>query len=307
MFLKNKKYLFDGGSGQTLMEMGLETKGDLWSAQALLNENNHQMVVDMHKNFINAGSQLIVTSNFSVRRRLLKNYNLLDKFEFGIRSAGALALKAKNESDKKVIVAGSLPNQGVTYSPIHFETDETMFNYFREIAKILKDYVDIFYLDVLCSIKEIKIALEASKEFNKQVLVGVHLRYDGKLPSGESLDELFETIQKFNCCGIVSACVSPEIVNLSIPMFNKQKLPFGYKMNLFKQLPTSNKEKFSSEGFEGNYDYIDPAELLGTRNQEFGDEKYKNFVLNSLNQGVTLVGGCCEVKPRHIEAIKNLF
>ena len=200
MFLKNKKYLFDGGSGQTLMEMGLETKGDLWSAQALLNENNHQMVVDMHKNFINAGSQLIVTSNFSVRRRLLKNYNLLDKFEFGIRSAGALALKAKNESDKKVIVAGSLPNQGVTYSPIHFETDETMFNNFHEIAKILKDYVDIFYLDVLCSIKEIKIALEASKEFNKQVLVGVHLRYDGKLPSGESLDELFETIQKFNCC-----------------------------------------------------------------------------------------------------------
>ena len=79
-----------------------------------------------------------------------------------------------------------------------------MFNYFHEIAKILKDYVDIFYLDVLCSIKEIKIALEASKEFNKQVLVGAHLRYDGKLPSGESLDELFETIQKFNCCGIVS-------------------------------------------------------------------------------------------------------
>ena len=31
------------------------------------------------------------------------------------------------------------------------------------------------------------------------------------------------------------------------------------------------------------------------------------FVLNSLNEGVTLVGGCCEVKPRHIEAIKNLF
>ena len=33
----------------------------------------------------------------------------------------------------------------------------------------------------------------------------------------------------------------------------------------------------------------------------------KKFVLKSLNKGVTLVGGCCEVKPRHIEAIKNLF
>ena len=61
MFLKNNKYLFDGGSGQTLMEMGLETTGDLWSAQALLNENNHSMVVEMHKNFINAGSQLILS------------------------------------------------------------------------------------------------------------------------------------------------------------------------------------------------------------------------------------------------------
>ncbi|MDC3017277.1 homocysteine S-methyltransferase family protein, partial [Pelagibacteraceae bacterium] len=60
-------------------------------------------------------------------------------------------------------------------------------------------------------------------------------------------------------------------------------------------------------GFEGHYDYIDPVELLGTRNEEFGEEKYKNFVLHSLTKGVTLVGGCCEIKPRHIEAIKNLF
>ena len=90
-------------------------------------------------------------------------------------------------------------------------------------------------------------------------------------------------------------------------MFNKQKLPFGYKMNLFKELPTSNEEKFNSEGFEGHYDYIDPVELLGTRKEEFGEDKYKKFVLKSLNEGVTLVGGCCEVKPRHIEAIKNLF
>ena len=78
-------------------------------------------------------------------------------------------------------------------------------------------------------------------------------------------------------------------------------------MNLFKELPTSNKEKFNQEGFEGHYDYIDPVELLGTRKEEFREEKYKKFVLNSLNEGVTLVGGCCEVKPRHIEAIKNLF
>jgi len=307
MFLKNKKYLFDGGSGQTLMEMGLETTGDLWSAKALIDKNLHHMVLKMHKEFINSGSELIVTANFSVRRRLLKRYNLLDSLEAGIRSAGQIALKAKLESNKKVIVAGSLPNQGNTYSPIQFETEETMFQYFNEVAKILNDYVDIFYLDVLSSIKEIKIALEASKEFNKQILVGAHLRFDGKLPSGESLNDLFKITNQYNCCGIISACVSPEIVELSIPILSKQKLPFGYKMNLFKNLPTSNKKSFNTDGFEGEREYEDPVELLGTRNEEYGIEKYTNFVLNSLDKGVTLIGGCCEIKPRHIEALKTLF
>ena len=35
--------------------------------------------------------------------------------------------------------------------------------------------------------------------------------------------------------------------------------------------------------------------------------EYKNFVSNSMNEGVTLIGGCCEVKPRHIEALSSLF
>ena len=307
MFLKNKKYLFDGGSGQTLMEMGLETTGDLWSAKALIDKNLHHLVLKMHKDFIDAGSELIVTANFSVRRRLLKRYNLLESLEFGIRSAGEIAVKAKLESNKKIIVAGSLPNQSNTYSPVQFETEETMFKYFHEVAIILNDYVDIFYLDVLSSIKEIRIALEASKDFNKKILVGAHLRYDGRLPSGESLEDLFKVVNQYNCCGIIAACVSPEIVELSMPTFNKQMLPFGYKMNLFKNLPTSDKKTFNTEGFEGEREYEDPVELLGTRNEEYGIDKYKNFVSNSLDKGVTLIGGCCEIKPRHIEALKTLF
>tara|TARA_B100000579_G_C22820226_1_gene850190 strand:- start:881 stop:1804 length:924 start_codon:yes stop_codon:yes gene_type:complete len=307
LFQKNKKYILDGGSGQTLMEMGLQTTGDLWSAKALIDNKFHPMVLKMHKDFINAGSELIVTSNFSVRRRLLVKYNLLESIESAIKSAGVIALKAKEEANKKVLIAGSLPNQGNTYSPLQFEKDETIYKNFFEVAKILNEYVDIFYLDVLSSIKEIKLALEATKEFKKQILVGVHLRYDAKLPSGESLNELILLTKNYNCCGIISACVSPEIVELSMPILSLQKLPFGYKMNLFKNLPTSNKNSFNKEGFEGHRDYEDPIELLGTRNNEYIGDKYKNFVLSTLEKGTTLIGGCCEIKPRHIKLLKNLF
>ena len=307
MFKKNKKYILDGGSGQTLMEMGLRATGDLWSAQALIDKNLHYMVLNMHKDFINSGSELIVTANFSVRRRLLERYNLLDSLKVATQSAGEIASRARNESNKKVIIAGSLPNQGNTYSPIQFETEETIYKYFFEIANILNNYVDIFYLDVLSSIKEIKLALEATKKFKKQVLVGVHLRYDANLPSGETLNQLFENIKDYNCCGIISACVSPEIVELSLPILDKQNLPFGYKMNLFKNLPTNNENTFNEEGFEGDREYEDPIELLGTRNNEYLGNKYKNFVISTLGKGASLIGGCCEIKPRHITLLKSII
>ena len=78
-------------------------------------------------------------------------------------------------------------------------------------------------------------------------------------------------------------------------------------MNLFKKLPTSHEDNFEPDGFEGQAEYLNPIELLGTRKEEYTIDKYKNFVSSTFKNGATLIGGCCEVKPRHIEAIKDLF
>ena len=143
------------------------------------------------------------------------------------------------------------------------------------------------------------------KKFYTHQLTNLKMKIIGFIDDNESLHG--KVINQYNCCGIISACVSPEIVDLSIPILKKQKLPFGYKMNLFKRLPTSDQKTFNTEGFEGQAEYEDPVELLGTRVQEYGINEYKNFVSNSINEGVTLIGGCCEVKPRHIEALSSLF
>ena len=96
MFKKNKKYILDGGSGQTLLEMGLQPEGALWSATALIDKNLHSMVVKMHTDFINAGSELIVTANFSVRKKRLIQYNKLNYFEEATNNSALLAKKAKD-------------------------------------------------------------------------------------------------------------------------------------------------------------------------------------------------------------------
>ena len=97
-FLKTR--ILDGGMGQTLLANGLEPRGSLWSATALIDKKYHQLVVDAHLEFINSGVDVIVTNNFSARRvRMLQN-NVDEHFNYANEKAGELALKAKEISKK---------------------------------------------------------------------------------------------------------------------------------------------------------------------------------------------------------------
>ena len=130
--------ILDGGMGQALLSKGLQSKGSLWSASALLEEKYHQLVIDSHVDFINAGANVIVTNNFSARRvRMIEN-KVNDQFEYANKIAGELALKAKELSKKNVMIAGSLPAQNDTY--VKDERDSRIIeNGFLDQALCLKE------------------------------------------------------------------------------------------------------------------------------------------------------------------------
>ena len=132
MFLNNKKYILDGGTGQTLLAKGLKPSGTLWSATALINENYHDMVVETHLDFINAGADLIVTNNFAVRKMRFIENNSLEYLEHATKMAGSLALKAKDLSNKLILIAGSLPTQGNTYQSEIFKNDQEIYQGFKK-------------------------------------------------------------------------------------------------------------------------------------------------------------------------------
>ena len=297
MFLTGK-YILDGGTGQTLLEKGLKPEGTLWSAAALINEDYHNLVIETHLDFIRAGAQLIVTNNFAVRKRRFLQNNVLDYFESANKTAGQLAKKAKELSNKDILIAGSLPSHGDTYQPHFFSSDEEVHKEFNETAMILNHYVDLFFLDVICSVKEIKIACEAIKEFNKSVLIGLHFKKSIFLPSGDAIADVFKVIKDYNCCGLIAACVAPETVELILPEFKKYNLPYGFKVNAFKNIPDDFVIDHESS--------IQPTSVLGTR-EDFTPSVFKDFVETTVNQGATLLGGCCEIKPKHIETIKYLI
>ena len=98
----NKLRILDGGMGQELLANGLITKGTLWSTTALLDEKDHQLVIDTHISFIDSGSDVIVTNNFSSRKQRLIQNKIEDRFDYVNIKACELAVKARDVSKKNI-------------------------------------------------------------------------------------------------------------------------------------------------------------------------------------------------------------
>ena len=284
--------------GQTLIARGMITSGTLWSATALVNENLNHLVVDTHLEFINSGAEIIVTNNFKVRKNTFIENGIIEKFNFANKRAGELAVIARNKSNKNILIAGSIPTRGITYQP-HIDYDENeIYDEFFQTAKELNPFVDFFYLDAICSIKEIITALNSIKGFKKPVLIGLHFRKNLLLPSGESVEEISRAIKNYECAGLMSSCVSPEIYFGVSSKLKKQKLPFGFAINAFIDIPDKFEldEKFSAQ----------PNTYLGLR-KDITPINFSDFAINSFSNGAKFLKGCCNIMPEHISALNKLI
>ena len=133
--------------GQELLARGMDPNGTLWSANALLQEKYHPLLLDTHLDFIKSGAEVIVTNTFTLRRKRLRDNNVENKFEYLNTKAGEIARKAK-QLNSNVMIAGGLPPQDDTY--VADERDDDLIkNDFYDQAKILNQFVDFFYFEEL--------------------------------------------------------------------------------------------------------------------------------------------------------------
>ena len=292
-----KPRILDGGMGQELLERGMEINSSLWSANAILNKKYHQLVIDIHSDFVKAGAEVIVTNTFTCRKKRLKQNNIEDKFEELNKKAGELAAEVKKKYPN-ILVAAGLPPQNLTYEADDRDEAEIIKD-FNDQAKILNKYIDFFYFDVLSSIKEIKSAILAVKEFKKPYLIGAHISEGTALPSGEKISDIKHIIDD-KLLGVVLACVSPENFELNINELISLKLPFGFKLNGFKT--TKIKEGYTSAFLKQK---SNPNQFLGKR-EDLTPEKIAEIAKKFKKAGATILGGCCETGPSHIFAISKI-
>jgi len=297
-FFKQTRIL-DGGMGQELLARGMEPNGTLWSANALLQEKYHKLLLDTHVDFIKAGAEVIVTTTFTTRQIRLKDNNVEDKFEYLNKKAGEIAQKAK-KLYPNVLIAGGLPPQYLTYEADPRPDSEIADN-FKTQAELLNPYVDFFYFDVLSSVKEFKIAIDCISNFNKPYLIGAHISEGTNLPSGEKISEIITKIKHEKLLGIMLSCISPENYDLNLNEIKNLGVPFGFKLNGF--IKTNPKPNYT--GAYNNSKSGNPNEFLGVR-EDLTPEKMSEFAKKFKDAGATILGGCCETRPSHIKAFASL-
>ena len=296
-FFKKTRVL-DGGMGQELLARGMRPNGTLWSANAILNENYHQLLTDTHRDFVKAGAEVIVTTTFTTRRKRLRDNNVEDKFEYLNKKAGQIAFDVKKEFPN-ILVAGGIPPQNLTYEADERSEEEIIKN-FNEQAKLLNPYVDFFYFDVWSSIKEFKCGIEAIKEFNKPYLIGIHISEGTNLPSGENISDIKNIIDE-QLLGIMLSCVSPENYEANLEELKSLNVPFGFKINGF--ITTKPKNGYTSTFSKSNGN---PNEFLGQR-KDLTPKKIGEIVKKFKDNGATILGGCCETRPAHINAMATII
>ena len=296
-FFKQTRIL-DGGMGQELLARGMKSNGTLWSANALLNKDYHQLLLDIHKDFIKAGSEVIITNTFTTRRIRLAENNIEEKFDYLVNKAGEIASNVK-KIYPHIFIGGSLPPQLLTYQA-DTRDEKNILSNFVEMVEILYPYVDFYYFDVLSSVREFDIALKAVKKFNKPYLFGVHISEGTALPSGEKISDFKKFTKDPNLMGIMLSCVSPENYQLNASELKKLNIPYGFKFNAFKT--TAPKGGYTA-GYKKNKG--NPNEFLGKRD-DLNPMKLAEFAKEFKNMGATILGGCCETRPAHIEQLAKL-
>ncbi|MBZ2168698.1 MULTISPECIES: homocysteine S-methyltransferase family protein [Marinobacter] len=282
--------LLDGGMGQEFVRRSRHPVSPLWSAQVMLDEPD--LVQTVHREFIEAGARVITLNSYSATPQRLTRDGESGWFEPLQAAALIAAARAREESGKDVRIAGCLPPLVASY---HYELvpdDATCLRDYRRIVAAQAKGVDCFICETLSLAREARMATVAAAESNLPVWTAFTVDdEDGsRLRSGESLVEAAREVAAVGAERVLVNCSAPEAVTTAMAELAGLGIPFGGYANGFESAP-----KLQAGG---------TVDILTARS-DLGPDAYAEHALRWVEQGATLVGGCCEVSPAHIEALAN--
>ncbi len=287
--------LLDGGMGKLLHARGAPFRQPEWSAKALMEAPDQ--VAAAHSEFVDAGADVITTSNYAVVPYHLGVDRFDERVEELVDLAGRLARGAADAVARPVRVAGSLPPLFGSYEPDDFDAGAAP-AMLRRIVDALAPHVDVFLAETQSIIAEARASASAASTHAKPLWLGFTIADDSSsgracLRSGESVAEAAAVAIEVGAEAMLFNCSRPEAMAAAV-VEARATLPSSIAVGVY-----ANALEERPEGYAANESLLDRrADLMGGG--------YTRFVEAWLDAGAEIIGGCCGIMPDQIVALHAL-
>jgi len=273
--LEKKYILYDGAMGTMLQKAGLKPgeKPDLMNITA------PEVVENIHKMYVDAGSDIICTNTFGSNALNLKDTGYTPE-----KIITAAVKIAKSASAGRAKVALDIGSTGHLLEPYGDLEPEDAYELFKEIAVAgEKAGADFVAIETMSDIAELKEAMTAVKENTKlPMLVTMTFEKGGRTFMGVTVEDFASLAEELGATAIGLNCSlePPAMEETAKILFEKTALPVIIKPNA--GLP---------DGESGEY--------------RTGAEVFAEQMLPYAKMGAKILGGCCGTTPEYIKALKN--
>jgi len=290
--LLQKTLLADGAMGTMLHARGVSFA----KCFDELNLTNPAAVADIHREYIEAGAQLIITNTFGANRFKLGKHGLQDQLIEINRAGVELARRAIAASYKNdVLVAGDVGPLGVRIAPYgRVQPDEARAAFAEQIKALADAGVDLIVIETMSDLYEIQEAISAAKSVVRAdghpplpVIASVTFTRDDRTMLGDNPMTVARKIKEAGADVIGVNCSGGPSQLLRILKQMKHAVPDG----LFWVKPNAG----WPEQVGGRIMYPADADYFG------------DYALSFREAGANIVGGCCGTTPQHISAMKKAF
>lgn len=283
-FHSGKPLLSDGAMGTMLHSRGVTFEGCFEA----LNLSQPGLVAELHREYIEAGSQIIQTNTFGANHFKLAQYGLADKL-IEINAAGVeLARRTVLASFKDVLIAGDVGPLGVRLAPFgRVQAEEARAAFEEQITALANSGVDLIIIETMTDLHEIIEAVNAARNVAPElpVIASMTFTRDNRTLLGDPPAKVARRIHEAGADVIGINCSGGPNQLLNILKQMKEALPEG----LFSVMPNAG----WPEQVEGRIMYPAAPEYFG------------DYAASFWQAGACLIGGCCGTTPGHIKAMSD--
>ncbi len=278
-FLKEiQVVLFDGAMGTELARRGLEMS-------AVNNISNPEHVLEIHREYIKAGADALITNTFSTNRISMELHGLnMDIDEVNL----AAVRLARQAAENGQFVFGDIASTGKLLEPYGEYTEGQFYRNFKEQAAILaRGGVDGLIVETMMDLREAVCALKACKDAaNLPVIISLTFATTskgGRTAMGNSAAEIAMTLEKQGADVIGANCgdLDPgEMAKIAEMYKEATALPVMVQPNAGKPVLVNNQAKY-----------------------EMKPEQFADGLMKCIDSDASIIGGCCGTTPDHIRAV----